>query len=423
MTENFLHHIWLYKKFNLFNLYTCNGKKIEIIQSGMLNSNSGPDFSMSKIIIDGIEWNGNIEIHIKSSDWLKHNHENNDSYKNIILHVVYIHDKEIPSLLENNIPTLELQPYIPAELIKNHNFLFSESYNFIPCEKLIDKYIQNNNLSISENLFLNKLEEKQEKINHLLSILNNNWEAVLATTLAYTFGLKINAAAFEQLFLSVDYKIIQKISSKPVLLEALFLGLSYNNSNNGEDYYSLLLKEEFNYLKSKFTLKEQNIELKYFRLRPSNFPTIRLSQLAHLLSLYPNLFSYVVECKNIKQYFTLLDKVCASAYWNTHYVLGKESPVYSIKKLSKSQKELIILNAFLPIKFAYSLSIGKPMDEEIIDIITQIPTEKNFIIHNFKKLGISFSSALDSQAFINLYKNKCSSKQCLNCMIGYQILK
>lgn len=423
MTENFLHYIWLYKKFNLFNLHTSSGQKIEIIKSGILNKNSGPDFTMSKILIDGIEWNGNIEIHTKSSDWLKHKHENNDSYKNIILHVVYIHDKEIPSLIKNNIPTLELQSYIPDQLIKNHSFLFFDPFYFIPCEKLIDKYLLTPNFSISEHLYINKLQEKLEKIKHLYHLLNNNWEAVLATTLAYSFGLKINAEAFEQLFLSIDYKIIQKLSYKPILLEALFFGLTNNSFKHKDDSYSLLLKEEFNYLKSKFLLTKQNIELKYFRLRPSNFPTIRLSQFAHLLSLYPNLFSHVVESKSIDQYFNLLDKVYASEYWNNHYVFGKESKLNVIKKLSKSQKELIVLNSFIPIKFTYSLSIGKSMIEEIIDITNKIPAENNSVINKFKKLGFPIISALDSQAFLDLYKNKCSNKQCLTCLIGHQILK
>ncbi len=421
MKESFLHHIWQFKKFSQLNLYSTTGEKIEIIHSGYHNTDAGPDFTTAKILIDGWEWAGNIEIHVKSSDWKKHKHDFTSSYQNIILHVVYEEDEKIPTLYEKNIPTLELKSHISKNILTNYNFLENRAFSFITCEKLFSNYTQNPIFSFSEKLYLNKLQEKCEKIYQILNIKNNDWEATLATILAYTFGLKVNAESFEQLFLFLDYKIIRKVSANPFQLEALFFGLT--NSLESKDEYSELLIKEFSYLKAKYQLPDSIIELKYLRLRPANFPTIRLSQLADLISQYQNLFSYVIGAKNISQYFHLLDEVKASSYWNTHYVIGKESPKSGEKKLSKSQKELIILNAFLPVKFAYSLSIGKSMEDEIITIISELPAEKNSIIDNFKKLGIRFNSALDSQAFLNLYKNKCSHQQCVNCEIGYEILK
>ncbi len=421
MKENLLHHIWQFKKFNLSELHSTTGEKIEIIHSGHHNSDAGPDFTMAKILVDGWEWIGNIEIHSKSSDWLKHKHDLTSSYKNVILHVVYEEDEKIPTLNEKNVPTLELKSYLTEKLLTNYNFMENKPFSFIPCEKLFTNYTQKPAFSFSEKLYIDKLQEKCNRIFRLLEMKNNDWESVLAATLAYTFGLKVNAEAFEQLFLFLDYKIIRKLSANPFQLEALFLGLTHSLKN--EDEYSGLLEKEFSYLQSKYQLSCQNIELKYLRLRPANFPTIRLSQLADLLSQYQHLFSYVIGAKSIDQYLKILDEVKASSYWNTHYVLGKESHKSVEKKLSDSQKELIILNAFLPVKFAYSLSIGKSMEDEIITIISELAAEKNSIIDNFKKLGINFKSALDSQAFLNLYKNKCLNQQCLNCEIGYEILK
>ncbi|MDR1876672.1 MAG: DUF2851 family protein [Flavobacteriaceae bacterium] len=422
--ENLLHHIWQFKKFDLFNSYTTSGKKIEIIRSGYYNTDSGPDFSFAKIKIDDIEWIGDVEIHVKSSDWIKHKHTLNPSYDSIILHVVYEMDVQIPSLQEKNIPTLELKSYISKSFLENYNHLENKSFTFIPCENLFDRYLHNPSISLSEKLYLGKLQEKCDHIFHILNLKNNDWEATLATTLAYAFGLKINAEAFEQIFLSLNYKIIRKISSRPTQLEALFLGLTNSFNKGDDDEYSELLKNEFNYLKRKFRFPKQTVEIKYLRLRPAHFPTIRLSQLANLFSKYQNLFSYVIGAKSLKQYDMILNEVKAFSYWDTHYILGKKSSKIPAKRtLSKAQKELIILNAFLPVKFAYSQSIGKPMGNEILTIIGEISAENNSIIKNFKKLGVNFKTALDSQAFLYLYKTKCSNKQCLNCEIGFEILK
>ncbi|MDR2122852.1 MAG: DUF2851 family protein [Flavobacteriaceae bacterium] len=419
--EQLLHYIWQFKKFELFNLYTTSGKKVEIVHSGHYNTNAGPDFSLAKIIIDDIEWVGNVEIHVRSSDWTRHKHNLDSSYNNVILHVVYEMDDKTASAHNEDIPVLELRSYIPENFLTNYDFLTNNPFSFIPCESLINNYLRSASFSLSEKLYLEKLQEKCDHIFRILHLKNNDWEAVLAAVLSYTFGLKINAQAFEQIFLSTDYKIIRKISSNPLHLEALFFGLTNNIKN--EDDYSARLKKEFDHLQTKFRFPDQNIEVKYLRLRPANFPTIRLSQLADLLSQYQNLFSYVIGAGKLSQYDMLLNEVKASSYWNTHYVFGKKSSTTNEKKLSKVQKELIILNAFLPVKFAYSQHIGNPMEDEILTIISELSTENNSIIGNFKKLGIPFNSALDSQAFLHLYKNKCSQKQCLNCEIGFEILK
>ncbi|MDR3273298.1 MAG: DUF2851 family protein [Flavobacteriaceae bacterium] len=422
MRENFLHHIWQFKKFSLHSLKSVNGEKIEILNTGNPNFDAGPDFSFCKICIDGILWTGNVEIHIKSSDWEKHNHSENSNYQNIILHVVYEYDKEILLLKQKNIPTLELKNYISEEIINHYQSISCNHFRFIPCENLFSSYYQKDMPGFAEKLYLEKLEAKCEKIMELNRRLKGDWESVLACTLAYSFGLKINAEIFEQLLLNLDYKIIRKISQNPFSTEALFFGQCDLLVENQQDEYCSRLFKEYEYLKSKFNLEPFILKPKFLRLRPANFPTLRLSQFAHLLSLYQNLFSYIIGVKKLKDYELLLEEVQASEYWENHYVFGKINQKKSKKKLSSSQKNLLILNTFLPVKFAYAQSIGKSMDEEIIEIISQIPPEKNSVIESFKDLSVKFCSALDSQAFLHLYKNYCAEKRCLQCPIGYKIV-
>lgn len=233
---------------------------------------------------------------------------------------------------------------------------------------------------------------------------------------------KINAYAFEYIFLYLEYGIIRKISKNLFQTESLLFGTTHKLENSVDSYPQDLYKE-FKFLQSKFKLSEKITDVKYLRLRPSNFPTIRLSQLANIISTYQNLFSYIIGIKSVNQYYRLLDDVKASGYWNDHYVFDKKTSSTFEKKLSNSQKDLLILNAFLPIKYAYSLSIGKPMEEEIFEILSEVKAENNSIIKSYNQLGIKINSALDSQAFLYLYKNKCLKKQCLSCKIGYKILK
>ncbi|CVK16941.1 Protein of unknown function (DUF2851) [Apibacter mensalis] len=420
MKEELLHHIWQFKKFNTQNLYTIEGNKVEIIDVGSYNTNAGPDFIFARIKIDNIECNGNVEIHVKSSDWSKHNLDNN--YSNLILHVVYEVDDNNNKILNSYFPILELKSYISNEIRNNYNLLGNSTFQFIPCENLINNSLFSNIFSVSENLYLDKLENKCVHIYDILKRKKNDWEATLTTVLAHTLGLKINADAFEHLFLSLDYRIIRKISKSQFQMESLLFGITHDLKNKRDSYPQDLYKE-FKFIQTKFNIPNKFIDVKYFRLRPLNFPSIRLSQLANIISKYQNLFSYIIGIKSVNQYYRLLDDVKSSDYWTDHYVFDKKTVRGNEKKLSKSQKDLIILNAFLPIKFAYSKNIGKPLEEEIFEILYEIRSENNSIIQKYNNLGVKFNSALDSQAYLYLYKNKCLKKQCLSCVIGYKILK
>lgn len=419
MNEEILQYLWNFKKFRRFNFVSVDGKNIEILDFGEWNKNSGPDFLFAKIKIDNIIFAGNIEIHTKASDWFFHNHSGNPEFGNLILHAVYINDCEIPELENQQIPTLELKDYIDETLIQKHQDL-REEHSFIPCEDLFDK--DKIPLFFEEEVLLKKLDFKSESLELSLKKNQNNYEAVLFQQLAYAFGLKVNAEIFLQLAESLDFSVIQKIKQNKTQLEALLFGIS-NFLDEPKDEMIIIWKREFDFLKVKFNLTEVRIAPKFSKLRPPNFPTIRLSQLANLYHSQPNLFSKIIEAKTIDDLYLIFEDISASEYWNNHFNFGKISPVESQKSLSKDFIDLIIINAILPIKYFYQKNHNPEITDVIFEFYKQLKPEKNSVLDEWKNLGVKFKNALQTQVFLYQYKTFCTQKKCLNCSIGFQLLK
>ncbi|WP_299525293.1 DUF2851 family protein [uncultured Lutibacter sp.] len=422
MKENLLHFIWKLKLFSSKNLQTVNGEIIEIISTGIENSNSGPDFLNAKITINKQLWAGNVEIHINSSDWYAHNHEVDENYDAVILHVVWEHDVEIFRKSNEAIATLELKNYISKDLLNKHNQLFSKTKKWINCENDISTI---NSFVLAhwfERLYFERLEQKSIQIQQILTKTNTDWESTLFVLLAKNFGLKINADAFMNFANSFDFSIVRKVSFKPDELEALFFGQAGLLSKTSESVYFIKLKEQYDYLKLKFKLIPiSNNQVQFFRLRPNNFPTIRLSQLASLYGTHQNLFSKIIEINTIEGYYDLLN-VSTSKFWKTHYTFEKESKT-SEKKLTKSFVDLLLINTIIPLKFMYLKSLGKSDFSTLISIIEQIKPEKNTIISNFNDLKIKSNNAFESQALIQLKNEYCNKQLCLQCSIGKELLK
>ena len=422
MKENLLHFIWKLKLFSSKNLQTVNGEIIEIISTGIENSNSGPDFLNAKITINKQLWAGNVEIHINSSDWYAHNHEVDENYDAVILHVVWEHDVEIFRKSNEAIATLELKNYISKDLLNKHNQLFSKTKKWINCENDISTI---NSFVLAhwfERLYFERLEQKSIQIQQILTKTNTDWESTLFVLLAKNFGLKINADAFMNFANSFDFSIVRKVSFKPDELEALFFGQAGLLSKTSESVYFIKLKEQYDYLKLKFKLIPISTnQVQFFRLRPNNFPTIRLSQLASLYGTHQNLFSKIIEINTIEGYYDLLN-VSTSKFWKTHYTFEKESKT-SEKKLTKSFVDLLLINTIIPLKFMYLKSLGKSDFSTLISIIEQIKPEKNTIISNFNDLKIKSNNAFESQALIQLKNEYCNKQLCLQCSIGKELLK
>ncbi|MDO6760178.1 DUF2851 family protein [Tamlana sp. 2_MG-2023] len=421
MKEDFLHYIWKLKKFEIRNLKTTDGAPILIRTVGEHNFNSGPDFFNAKLKIDEQLWAGNVEIHVKSSDWYVHNHERDPAYDNVILHVVWEHDTEVFRKDQAVIPTLELKNYIKSEILNNYKSLFSKENTWINCENdfaSIDDFTLSNWL---ERLFFERLERKSQVIENLLKDSKNDWEAVLFKMLAKNFGLKVNGDAFFSLAHSMDFSIIRKSQSCQNTLEALFFGQAGLLDQDVEDAYHLSLVKEYQFLKQKFKLtNSQVLPLQFFRLRPLNFPTIRLSQLASLYAEHHNLFSKVIALNDLNFFYELFH-VETSAYWKTHYTFHKESKV-SAKALSKAFIDLLLINTILPIKFLYAKQRGEDISSDLIDLAEKITSENNSIVKAFNGLKKISRSSIDSQALIQLKTNYCDTHSCLKCAVGNQLL-
>lgn len=423
MREDLLHYIWKYRKLQLTNLVTSKNEAVTILDVGSHNHLAGPDFFNAKIDIDGQLWAGTVEIHIKSSDWYAHNHERDSNYDNVILHVVWEDDSTVFRSDKTEISTLELKNYISKSLLEAYQKLFDKTgVHFINCEKdiaQIDGFVFQNWL---ERLYFERLERKSVLIEELLEKSQNDWEKVIFILLLKSFGSKINSESFLSLSQTLDFSIIRKIQNNVLQMESLLFGQLGLLENDSADAYFKNLKKEYDYLKHKFDLSSKGIQKPdFFKLRPSNFPTIRLSQFANLYGEHQNVFSKIIEASTSKEIYAIFE-ISASTYWNNHFTFGKESKK-SIKKLTKNFVDLIIINTVLPIKLSYAKYMGSDASEEIIRMISTTNKEKNTIISSFEKIGRAALNAKDSQALIQLYTEYCTKNKCLQCTVGNSLLQ
>jgi len=422
ITEDFLHYIWNFKLFNTLDLKTSINETIQILKSGQHNTDAGPDFFNAQIKIDNTTWAGNVEIHVKSSDWDKHHHEKDVAYDNVILHVVYVNDKNINNSKGLTIPTLELKSIIDKRLIDNYQKLLANK-NWIPCSlqlKQVDSFIVNNWL---QRLIVERLERKSIEIKSTLELNRNDWEETFYQQLFKYFGLKVNAEPFLLLAKNTPLKIIEKHHTLNSIEAVLFGQAGFLNEAIDDDYYKAL-KKEYQFLKTKFSLIPlENTIWKFLRLRPANFPTIRISQLASLLNNEPRLFARIISLNTIQEFHNLF-KVQASDYWSEHYQFCKKATKITTKKTGAILIDALIINVVVPFLFVYGESVNdENLKAKALTILQELKSESNTIIDNFELEEIVAKNALDSQALIELKTNYCSQKKCLNCSIGNNLIK
>lgn len=421
MKEDFLHHIWQFKKINVLDLKTVQGDHVQIINAGEYLQMAGPDFFNAQLIIGNQKWAGNVEIHIKSSDWYIHNHERDAAYDNVILHVVWEHDTEVFRQDNSEIPVLELKHYVISDVLHNYNTL-SIAKSWIYCEKdleSIDPFVLEN---WKERLLLERLERKSLPILELAAATENDWEAVLFCFLAKNFGLNTNGDLFYKIARSVPFTVIRRESFETENIEAILFGRAGLLDASHEDVYFKDLKSRYDYICHKYQIPDVHIDaLQFFKHRPDNFPTIRLSQLAQLYHKHQNLFSKITQGTSMQDIYRVFE-VQVSDYWQTHYRFDKES-AKKRKVLTPSFIDLIIINTIVPFRFAYSRSMGKENSEELITLLQAITPENNAIVDKFKSFKVSVQSAYDSQSLLQQKNEYCNHKQCLKCAIGLELLK
>ncbi|HTB06753.1 MAG TPA: DUF2851 family protein [Bacteroidia bacterium] len=422
MTEEFLHYIWKHALFDRANLKTTENKKIEFIQAGLHNFDSGPDFLNAQLRIDNTLWAGNVEIHIHSSDWNNHKHQYDKAYGNVILHVVWEHDQQISLPGGYTVQTLELKDIVTPAIHSKYEELKSSSKR-IPCENEIDKVSELNLNAWLDRLIIERLERKTGLITTKLEDNINDWEETFYQVILRNLGNPINTEPFERFAQALPYRIIAKHRPNVMEIEALLLGQAGLLEGNFKDEYVQKLQQEYKHLQNKYTLKPiTKAEWKFMRIRPPHFPSFRLAQMAAILSQHGRLFRQVMEAENIKDIVKIFS-VKPSGYWQTHYRPDKESPKTE-GVMGKGTIEMLIINAIAPLLFIYGKNTGnEDASEKALDLLHKLKAESNTIIAKWETLGIHTSDAYDSQALLQLRKEYCDKRRCIQCAIGHQLMK
>jgi hypothetical protein len=420
MNEEFLQFIWEHGLFNQTDLKTVDGKSVEVILTGHPNTDSGPDFFNARVRIGETIWAGNIEIHQKSSHWYQHRHDLDAAYDNVVLHVVERYDKPV-QVKNQELPTLEIS--YPPTILENFEQLL-KSEQWIACEdKLeeVDPFVLRFWFS---SLMIERLQSKTSDILAILQQNKNNWNETFYQLLARNFGMKTNALPFELLAKSLPLNVLSKHKNDRFQIEALLFGQAglLNETLLGDDYF-LSLRKEYSYLYKKYGLSGIESHLwKFMRLRPINFPTIRIAQLAMLIHHSSALFSRILETENPEELRKLFD-VSASEYWNTHYRFNKISEENRKKTLGEAAFNNLVINTISPLLFVYGdQHLDQAMKDRALLLLEESPPESNQIIRKWNELGIDSRSAFDSQALIQLKNRYCENKKCLHCQLGAKII-
>lgn len=416
MNEQLLQFIWQFQYFNRNELTTFDDEPLQIVYAGTLNSNQGADFTNAKIKIGKTTWAGSIEIHLKSSDWQKHNHSGDKNYQNVILHVVYEHD-----ILNDEIPVLELKTRISRSLLSRYKDLM-QSQSFIACEKMIAKVPQITVAAWKERLMAERLTRKSDIVYQCLKENNFHWEETFWWLLARNFGMKVNADAFEAVAKSVSVNILAKHKNQLQQLEALLLGQAGLLKETFNDPYAVLLQKEYKFLSNKYALKPIDLPVHFLRMRPGNFPTIRLAQLAALIQNSVHLFSKILEetsIDNVKKMF----KAEANDFWNYHYRLNDESD-YKKKTIGSDMVDNILINTIAIMLFAHGdYYQNLAAKDKALKWLEEVKAEKNSITKGFQAIGVENKTSFDSQSLLELKTQYCNKKSCLQCSIGSSLLK
>ncbi len=422
MNEEFLNYIWQnklieHKKISI----NSSDEKVSIIDVGKRNFDSGPDFFNAKIKIGNTIWAGNIEVHVRSSDWILHNHQNDNAYDNIILHVVYKDDSPVFRKKGEKIPTIELKDKFNSRILSTYKS-FIESSNWIPCQQLIADIDRFTQFAWLDSLCIERLEVKAKGIAHDLKNTNQDFLEILYRQLGRNFGFNTNADAFELLTKSLPFSLLGKHINRIDQLEALLYGQAGMLNTSFKDIYPATLAEEYTFLANKYNLRPIDSKIwKFLRMRPSNFPTIRISQFANLLQSTSGLLTTILEQNRLNDVKTLFN-VHANPYWKNHSNFDKVSKAKSTV-LGKSSIDLILINTIIPFTFIYGkiFKLDEVQDKALL-WYEQIKPEKNYITGKFSSFGLKIENAKQSQAVIQLKKNYCDKKRCLSCRFGHQLI-
>lgn len=418
--EQLLHYVWKHKIFPLKELKTTTGQQVEVIDTGLANTDAGPDFFNAKLKLDGVLWIGNIEIHERSSDWFKHGHHADAGYNSVILHIASEIDTEISRSNGERIPQIQL---ICPEAVRTNYKELLETDSYPPCYRIIPSLPPFTAHSWMTALQMERFEQKATLLNERLKRCQGNWEDAFFITLARNFGFGLNGDAFETWAHRLPFRAVDKHRNDLFQIEAIFFGQAGILEDSDGDGYYLRLKKEYTYLQHKFGLIPMDASLwRFLRLRPANFPHIRIAQLACLYHRAYGLLSRIMETETLQGVRDIL-KGGTSEYWLTHYTFGGSSPSRP-KTLSNTSLDLLIINTVVTFLYAYGLHKGnRVLCARAGSFLEELKAENNYITRMWEQCGMKTSNAADSQALIQLKKEYCDKKKCLYCRIGYEYLK
>jgi hypothetical protein len=425
MKEDFLHYIWQHQYFDKTRLTATAGEPLQVLRCGFHNTNAGPDFLQAQVRVGTVVWNGSVEIHLKTSDWLRHHHDLDTRYDQVVLHVVWEDDRVLYRSDGSAIATLELKNRVDPELVKGYYF-FHEEKDTIPCGPLTAQVPPLVRLEMLDRVLVERLEQKAHRILELLASNHQDWEYTTYQALCSGFGFKINQEPFQRLSQVLPYNILRKHQHSLWQLEALLFGQAgfLEPKMPEEDRYLHKLQQEYRFLRHKYQLAPglQQAEWNFLRLRPANFPSVRLAQLAALLHGKEGLFGALVAAAGLEPLLNFF-KGQISEYWQHHYLPVRPSGA-RLKGIGRQSIDILLINTVVPLLFAYSHWQDKTEHrEKAMALLEQLPAEKNMIIQIYQDLGLSVSSAADSQAYLQLFQHYCQERKCLSCSLGHHLLK
>lgn len=425
--EEFLHFVWQFQYFNASALQTTDGQPIVVGKQGMLNHDAGPDFREARIRVGDIEWHGHVEIHLKSSDWNHHRHQQDPAYDNVVLHVVWEADREAVRKDGTTIPQLELKDRVDLTLLSGYQRLVQQRTD-VPCQTLRSKIQPIRLQSMLDRVLVERLQRKTKMVDNLLLKYGGDWDATAVHFLIKYFGFKKNEEGFQQLSQRVSYRIVQKLAFSREDLEAYLFGVAGLLEPDSEDAYAQDLRRRFEYINHKYQLVSSGLskaQWKFMRMRPANFPTSRLAQLAAILHRHPRIFASFLEAEipSLREIF----KATVGDYWRLHYRFGEGAVTTKTKAqphMGDSSIEILIINCVVPLLFAYGRQQSDSgLEEKAFGLLRSHKHEDNSITKKMAFLPVEQATAYESQACLELYQHYCQPRRCLACQVGVDLIR